>query len=157
MKRAIYMLMLLLLSTATVFAQPKGPRGERIKNIKVGYITERIHLTSDQATRFWPVYNQYEQELRTTRRSFFEQYRGRDNSQDEATARKFVDDNLEYQEAELRLKKKYKNELLKVISAQQLADLYVAERDFRKMLVNELRERRGNGNGNGGGPKGRRR
>ncbi|RYD55621.1 MAG: hypothetical protein EOP56_14985 [Sphingobacteriales bacterium] len=152
MKQVIYMFTLLLLS-ATAIAQPRGERGERIKNIKVGFITDKIHLTPEQASRFWPVYNQYEQELRATRKSFFQQYRGQNkDNQDEDKARKYVEDNLEYQEAELRLKKKYKAELLQVISARQLSDLYVAERDFRKILVKELKDRRGN---EGGGPKGK--
>lgn len=140
------LLMLVLLTFTTAFAQPgnRQQRMEKIKSIKVGFITDRLHLTSDQATKFWPVYNKYEEDLRSVRRSFFQQYKDQRKNMDEETSKRFIEDHLEYQEEELKIKKKYKNEMLKVISAQQLAELYQAERDFRKMLVNELKERRMN-------------
>lgn len=141
--KQVTLLMLMLLTFTAGFAQSgKQQRMEKIKSIKVGFITDRLQLTPDQATKFWPVYNKYEDELRSVRRSFFQQYKDQKKNMDEETSRRFIEDNLEYQEEELKIKKKYKNEMLKVISAQQLAELYQAERDFRKMLVNELRERR---------------
>ena len=134
-------LTLLLLMTGTIsYSQPA--RGERVRALRTAYITDRINLSSSQAERFWPIYNAYEAELRTTRQSFLKQYRGQNRHRSEAEARRFVDDNLDYQEALVALKRKYQDDYLKVISANQLADLYAAEREFRQILIQKLRERR---------------
>ena len=56
-------------------------------------------------------------------------------------AMKFIEDNLDYQEAQLNLKRKYNEAFLKVLPAQQLAELYKAEREFKTMMLNQMRKR----------------
>lgn len=130
-------LTLLVMSAGTAFAQ----RGERIHAIKVGYLTERLKLSPEQAASFWPVYDAYEAEVKKTRVSFrMNQRQGAPANETEAT--KQIDDNLQYQEALLAINKRYRDRFLKVISATQLATLYDAERDFRRILVQQLRARR---------------
>lgn len=115
--------------------------GERIHAIKIGYLTDRLHLTPTQAAAFWPVYDDYEGEVRDARKAFREKYRNNqvDNNSE---ANQFIDDNLDFQEQMLAINRKYKDRMLKVISPQQLATLYEAERDFKKLLLQQLRERR---------------
>jgi hypothetical protein len=133
--------MVVLLSFGMTSAQD-GNNKERIHAIKVGFITEKIQLTTDQAAKFWPVYNRYEDERGTLRRNFYAKY-PRDKQQDQQSSMQYVDDNLAYQEQQVALKRKYKDEFLKIISAQQLAQLYQAEREFKKMLVDQLKDKRG--------------
>lgn len=141
MKKTGYLLLLLAFMCNMVAAQPRE-RFERIHAIKVGYLTDKLHLTPEQAAKFWPVYNQYEDERHNMRREYLAKYRDNQPNRDREEAMKYIDDNLDYQEAELKLKRKYKDAFLKIISAQQMADLYQAERDFKKMLIQQLRERR---------------
>jgi hypothetical protein len=61
----------------------------------------------------------------------------------EATSRQFIDDDLDYQQQVLDLKRRYNNRFLKIISPQQLAELYKAEREFLQMLQQKLKDRRG--------------
>jgi hypothetical protein len=146
MKRIIGIIGILLFSIS-LHAQPaggwqgRGRAGERIHAIKVGYLTDRLHLTPAQAASFWPVYDDYEAEIKDARRAFRQKYRngGTDN---DAQANQFIDDNLDFQEQMLTINRKYKDRMLQVISPQQLATLYEAERDFKKLLLQQLRERR---------------
>ena len=49
--------MITLLGTG-VFAQ--NPRAkEKIESARIGFITERLGLSPDQAERFWPLYHEY--------------------------------------------------------------------------------------------------
>jgi hypothetical protein len=139
MKRLLYLLILISLPVLAI-GQQQQERFERIRALKVSYITEQLKLSSDQAARFWPVYNKYEDEVRTVRRSLVARYKEMNAGASREQARKFIEDNLEYQSQVLELKKKYKDELLKTISPQQLARLYEAEREFKKMLIRQLRE-----------------
>lgn len=140
MKQLGYIIILILTTCSAVLAQPRG-RGEKIHAIKVGYITDKVNLSAAQAEKFWPLYNRYEQEMRNVRIEFMKKY-PEARSRDERESRKFIEDNIEFKEERLKLEKKYKNEFLKVISAQQLAELYEAERDFKRMLIQNLKERR---------------
>ena len=43
---------------------------EKVNNLKIAYLTKELELSSSQAEKFWPVYNNYEKELMQTRKSF---------------------------------------------------------------------------------------
>lgn len=145
MKRIYFLSLLFVLGFC--LAQPafsqRGSGGrnmERIHTIKVGYITDRIHLTAQQASRFWPVYDQYEADMRALRQEIRRKYRGQGQQND---SRQFIEDDLDAQEQIIATKRKYKDQFLQIISSQQLADLYVAEREFRKLLMQQLKNRGG--------------
>ena len=146
MKYGIICVLSVLLVSFTLSAQAgDGHSGERVHAIKVGYLTDRLHLSAQQATTFWPVYDAYEGELRDTRQAFHKLAR-QDNPAHGASdqqSMQYIDDNLDFQEQVLGINRKYKDQFLKIIAPQQLAALYEAERDFKKLLLQQLRQRRG--------------
>ncbi len=145
MKNILTIVLVFLVTIPNGFAQ-RGRPMERIHAAKVAYLTDRLHLTGDQAAAFVPVYNEYEAEIRATRKSYLLKFRDKNlQDADNATARQYVDDNLDYQEKVIDTKRKYNDRFLKVISAQQLAELYVAEREFKQMLKKRLEQRREGG------------
>lgn len=139
-KIALLLMLVFALPQAETYAQP-GRRMERVHALKVAYITDHVNLTSEQAEKFWPIYDNYEDEIRKIRLDFRTKYKDQ-QQQNPEEARNFIEDNLDYQEAILNLKKKYKNQFLKVISPQQLSSLLLAEREFKKMLLQQLQDRR---------------
>lgn len=141
MKRRTIFILMLLLASLGLHAQPRGRAGERIHAIKIGYLTDRLKLTPQQAASFWPVYDRYEADIRDAKRSFRQKYRG-GAAADDAEANQYIEDQLDYQQQLLAINRKYKDQMLEIISPQQLAALYEAERDFRKLLLQQLRERR---------------
>jgi len=146
MKRLLHIVFLLVLFSNVCAAQPPGSerRFERIHAIKVAYITDRLKLNGEESARFWPVYNKYDQEKRALRKRFSKKCI-EDNivPMDDAKAMRYVDEDLDYQEHELALKRRYKDKLQKVLSPQQLAELYTAERDFKIMLLQQLNDKHG--------------
>lgn len=136
-------LSILIILTGAIQAQAQKPRMERVHALKVTYISDQLKLNSSEAERFWPVYNRYEDEMMELRQKFLREYRKQGKGQSEEEARNYIEDNLDFQEAMVELKRKYKTDFLKVISAKQIADLYRAEREFKQILIQRLRERRG--------------
>lgn len=134
-------ILLLLTSFTAVFAQDEanGKKWEKIRAIKVGFITDRLHMNSEQSGKFWPVYDAYQEERRTVRRATMDKYQSAHPGSTRDQARAVLEGDLDYQAKELELKRKYKDRLLQVISAQQLNQLYEAEREFRKLLVEQLK------------------
>lgn len=146
MKPFITLFFVLLFSLHS-HAQRGGGRQnpERVHAAKIGYITERVKLTDRQAEQFWPVYNRYEKELREARRQAFQRARSQRDAavESEADALRAIDSRLEAQEEAIEVQRKYKTEFLRIISAEQLLALYDAEREFNRMVVQRLRQQRG--------------
>lgn len=139
MKRLL-LFIIIFVNTVSGFAQGDG--SGRVRTMRMAYITEKLNLPPEQNARFWGVYNRYLDERAALRRNYRDQFaKGRNGDLDNYEANRFVDDNIEYKERDLELSKKYKAELLKVINAQQLAELYQAEREFKQMLIEKLRTR----------------
>lgn len=139
MKTLLKTFLIVLTAATTALAQPPGQAMKRIHAAKIAYITDRIHLTPKQSADFIPLYNEYEKEVRSTRLQFLEKYKSNHvYDADDATCRKYVDDNLDYQQAIIDLKRKYNDRFLSIISPQQLANLYIAEREFRQILLKRL-------------------
>ncbi len=139
-KAPLLLLIMILLMHTVALAQER--RQERIHALKVTFITDKLKLSAGQAEKFWPVYQQYEEDLKALRRRFMQQYKKGTEHLSEQDARRNIEDNLDYQEQLILLKRRYQESFLKVISAKQLNELYVAEREFRQLLIQKLRERR---------------
>jgi len=152
MKKLLRTILFLLVATTTAWSQQNQEGMRRIHAAKMAYISDRLHLTSRQSQDFIPLYNDYEKEIRDTRQAFFRKYKGNNPDQaDDATSRQFIDDNLDYQQQVIEIKRKYNNLFLRTISPQQLSDLYKAEREFKQMLMQRLRQQHGGGRYNNRG------
>ena len=148
MKKLLQTLLIIIFTTVATVAQPRQNEQAkaRIHAAKMAYITDRLHLSSAQASTFTPLYNEYESELKGLRQSFFSKYKGTNPDQaDDATSKQWIDDNLDYQQQVIELKRRYNERFIKIISPQQLTDLYTSEREFKQILMQRLRQQR-NGN-----------
>ena len=122
----------------------QDPRAqERIKNLRIAYLSDKLELTPDQAEKFWPVYRQFVLErakLRIELKSA--QLSNNSSPPDPKKQQELIDKSLQVKQKELDLEKEYSGKFLHVISAQQLLNLPKAEQEFRSMIINQLRQRR---------------
>jgi hypothetical protein len=145
MKQIIYIILLIAFAGQASYAQPQNKNG-RIYSIKKSYVEDRINLTAEQRQGFKNTYERYENELRNNRKEFHRENDGQNGSPE------YLDKKFQYKEREIEIKRKYKNEFLKVISPQQLNSLYSAEDEFNQMAKEQLRERQGQNNTGRQGP-----
>lgn len=139
MKQLILIITIALFS-AQSFAQGDG--SGRVRAMRINFLTEKMHLPPDQNAKFWSVYTRYMDERSALRKTYLNQFMSNKNENlTKYQAYRRVDDNIEYKEKDLQLSKKYKDELLQVISPQQLVELYDAEREFKKMLIEKLKDK----------------
>ena len=148
------LVMILFLLAATVQAQ--DGKHEKIKAWKTAYITEKLSLTSSEAEKFWPIYNNFDEkfhELRKKERTeiFHKLRNGLENLSD-AEANELIDKNLSIETSELELRKQLTAELRKVLSPKKIITLKKAENDFKRELLD--RYRHGEGEKGEKGPKG---
>jgi len=124
-------------------AQQDSRAQERIKNLRIAYLSDKLELTPDQAEKFWPVYRQFVLERAKLRIELKSAQRSNNSSPpDPKKQQELIDKSLQVKQKELDLEKEYSGKFLHVISAQQLLNLRKAEQEFRSMIINQLRQRR---------------
>lgn len=137
-----------------------GQNGQNVESIRIAYITRQLNLTPEEAQQFWPVYNQYQDELKVLK-----QDRRRDlkpvNSQFSTMSDKEVEEAVEnlvlLKQREHDLFLKYHEEFKKVLPIRKVGKLYKAENEFREKLLKRIQDaRQNNANRQGGGPGGNR-
>ncbi|HNR20078.1 MAG TPA: hypothetical protein PKN75_03675 [Bacteroidia bacterium] len=124
---------------------PDGKMREKIKTMKIGFITQKLDLTSDEAKVFWPVYNGYESEmetLRKQRRGERKEARQEFENMSDKDAEKIVDDEIAFRQKELDVQKKYHAQFKQVLPSKKVAILYRSEEDFKRELLERIRERK---------------
>jgi len=122
-----YLLIILALVGSISFAnaqQEGGQRSEKIQALKIAFITQKLHLTAAEAEKFWPVYNEYTNEIRNLRLNNKE------------------GDVLDNEQRLLDIRKKYKPSFENILGPQRINDLFNAEREFRNVLIKRLKEQR---------------
>ncbi len=116
---------------------------EKIKNLRIAYISDKLGLTPEQAERFWPVYREFSDKRRDLRQEFVDA-RKQINTEnpDPAKQEELVKLGLNLKQRELDLEKVYSDRLLKVITAQQMLTLRKAEGDFQRIILEQIQQRR---------------
>ena len=128
-----------------LMAQPAGkPRLEKarqkIETMHSTFITDRLDLTSDEARRFWPIYDQYKDEEKQIRQDKIPDKMPADMSEKEAE--QFIIERFSAQERQLALDRKYYAKLKEVISVKKIAALFQAEKEFKLKLVEVMKNRK---------------
>lgn len=129
---------LIMMCVAQLFAQDEGPLTQRIQAQKVAFITDKLQLTPDEAQQFWPVYNQYESDLKQIR----QKYRPDANflTMSDLDAEKHVLSLFDREQEELNLKKDYFLRFKKILPIRKIAMLLRAELEFKEELVKKMQE-----------------
>ena len=150
MKKHIILITVLLFVSFFTNAQKndkRQKRGEKIKALKIAFITEKLDLTATEAEKFWPVYNKYDELIHKLDRK--ERYKlktkikevGGINSLSEKTASDILKKNIELDKEVFKTKVAYDKELSKVLSSKKILKLKAAEKDFIRNLMKKYRRR----------------
>ena len=107
---------------------------EKVEAMRIAFITKRLDLTPEEAKGFWPLYDTYRKDLATLRRNFDPKDDGSDPHLD-------ADRQLEFEQKKLDLKKQYKPQFESVLGKTKLNLLISAEEDFKRILVQTIRNR----------------
>lgn len=153
----IYAIAVLLFITSALAAQGPGKKQqnrERIEAQKVAFITEKLELTPAEAQQFWPVYNEFDAKRRDLNKEFKKASDSDDldfEKMSDKEAEVLADQSLIHAQKMLDLRKEYHAKFKKILPAKKVLKLYEAERQFQKVLMNRLRDKKPDGPGGPGG------
>ena len=101
------------------------PDGSRLEALKIAFLTRKLNLSSEEAQRFWPIYNQYSAEIQQARQLYAQNK-----------------NEIELDESILTIKKKYNGEFSRALSPDKANQFFRAEKDFGNFVQKEWIERR---------------
>jgi len=143
MKKILFIILFFV--SVSAIAQ-RGNR-ERIKALKISFITERLSLTEKEAQEFWPVYNAFEQNMNAIRfkemRNIRKDIREDLDTMTEEDASALVQRFRKAEREMYDLKNTFSEKLSKIISAKKIIQLRIAEDDFKRKMLDEFKKRRG--------------
>lgn len=141
MNRVVIILVLL----CTTIGYGQREQREKIKSLKVGFITEQLALTSKEAQQFWPVYNEFDEKresLRQKERTHIRSKMRDATALSEAEAAVLLEQLKDFKTKEEKFNKSYLNEISEVLSAKKTLLLLRAEEDFKRQLIKQYRQNR---------------
>lgn len=100
-----------------------GTGREKIKMLEIGYLTRQLQLSSNEAEKFWPLFDKYRKELRSVVKD------------------KNISDNLERQQKALDIRKKYRKDFSIILDEERGRKVYEAEDRFKTMVRREMQQR----------------
>ena len=137
-------LALFLLMLSSVYSQ-RRPAMEKIKTLKVAFITERLDLSSKEAQSFWPIYNEHEENLQAIKRKERREIRAKlldFESLSEGEAASLLEQTMALEKEKYEMNVAFLARMSDVISAKKTFLLIKAEEDFKKRLLKEIQQRR---------------
>ncbi|OQX78414.1 MAG: hypothetical protein B6D61_05575 [Bacteroidetes bacterium 4484_249] len=123
---------------------------EKIRSHKIAFITDKLDLSPGEAEKFWPVYNNYEEQKESSAKEFAEKYRDkvkRIPELSEAESEELITARLEHKQQMLDLEINFITKLKSILPSNKILLLMEAERDFRVELMKKLAGNKGPGPG----------
>lgn len=134
---------LILFVSLSAFAQKDKKMGERIKAQKIAFITEKLSLTSEEAEKFWPIYNEIEAKKETLReKSPLKRKAKKPEDLTEKEAKTLLNEMLDLEDQKHQLHRELVTKLSGIISSKKIIRLMRAEREFDRRLLKRLKEMR---------------
>jgi len=146
MKNLLLVLTVILFTSTAITAQRMNR--EKINLLKTSFITDALDFTSDEAEKFWPIYNLYTNKIQDLKISVERgQHRkmkaseGIDNISEEM-ATKLLNQSMEVEKEISKSKIEMIEALKKILSAKKIIRLQKAERDFNRTILQEYGRRK---------------
>ena len=135
----------ILLPLFTFTANAQGHK-ERIKALKIGFITTELSLTAAESKKFWPIYNAYDEKqfdlkrnkMRSIKRKL---HRTSLETLSDKEALSLLNQLNAIEDDLYQNRKKLTADLKSVISPIKILQLKIAEDDFSRRLLRQYREK----------------
>ncbi|MEL0183698.1 MAG: hypothetical protein VW884_03725 [Bacteroidota bacterium] len=128
-------------------AQSQRINSEKIDAYKKIYLTEKLNLDQKNESKFWEVYDIYQENLKDNYRKRRLKYRtinlDSSNFTDEEYEQ-YINDFLDYEKKKIDLRAKLIVDLKEFMSLKKTSYLFRLEDDFRREMMDKLRANRKN-------------
>jgi hypothetical protein len=128
-------------------AQSQRINSEKIDAYKKIYLTEKLNLDQNNESKFWEVYDIYQENLKDNYRKRRLKYRTINLDSSNFTNEEYeqyINDFLDYEKKKIDLRAKLIVDLKEFMSLKKTSYLFRLEDDFRREMMDKLRANRKN-------------
>lgn len=145
MKHLKIFIILIIFSSTTIAQmhhhENSRPSKEKVKSMKIAFITDKLDLTSAEAQKFWPVFNEYEKKRDVLIK---EKRMGKKHKKDgveptDAELEQHIEKHFVGRQKELDLDKEYHAKFKSVLTIKKVGKLYLAREQFKRELLNRIK------------------
>ena len=138
-KVAIFLLFIVAFPLVRLTAQ--NTKLENLNAYKVGFFTKKLNLTSQEAEKFWPIYNDYQTQknkIQLERISIIRNFNQSESSLTDAQLSEMGDKLVDGITQESSLAVSFHKKLKDALPPAKVIRFYQAENQYKAQLLNEL-------------------
>jgi hypothetical protein len=143
MKRGtIFFMVMVIFPLLPVTAQ--NPNLEKLNAYKIAFFTRKLDLTSQEAEKFWPVYNDFQNKRNSIQLERQSLNRYINQNELNMSEKEMIEDGDKYislQVQEVALAQEFHNKFKEILSPVKIIRLYQAENQYRLLLLKELQDK----------------
>ena len=140
---AIVIALLMSMQMASGRCRENGDWKDKMKAEKVAWLTTAMDLTPAEAEKFWPVYNNMENERREAFGKVMKAYRALDEAlkagKPEKELSALLNAYVNAMKDSRNVEAKFTPALTKILSVEKVARLFVSEEEFRRQQIHRWR------------------
>jgi hypothetical protein len=140
MKKILFFLSILLLGPA-LKSEAQTTNLEKLNNYKIGFFTKKLDLSSEEAEKFWPVYNDYQSQrniIQLEKLKINRNFNLNESSLSDKQLTDMGDKFVDYLVQESDLSVEFHKKLKEVLPPAKVIRYYQAEAQYKAQLLNEL-------------------
>ena len=140
MKKGIVIVFALLMLPALKVAS-QNKKLENFNNFKIGFFTKKLDLTSSEAEKFWPVYNEYQtqkNQIQLEKVAIIRHFNMNESTMSDNQITELGDKLIMTISQESSLAVTFHKKLKEVLPPAKVIRFYQAENQYKAQLLNEL-------------------
>jgi hypothetical protein len=140
MKKTVIVLMVLLIFPV-VKSTAQNSNLEKLNAFKIGFFTKRLDLTSAEAEKFWPVYNEYQDQrnkLQLEKALIIRNFNRNESSLNDSQLTEMGDKLIGLITQESSLEVEFHKRLKEIFPPAKVIRFYQVENQYKAQLLNEL-------------------
>ncbi len=145
MKRVLAVTLILIVLPFARSAAQNQNNMEKLNAYRIAFFTRRMNLTQQEAEKFWPVYNDFQDKRNRIQQQRMSLNRSINQNELNMSEKELIeagDKMIELQVQEAALAQEFHKKFKEILPPAKVIRLYQAENQYRLMLLNELRNRK---------------
>lgn len=134
----IIILLFLLLQSVVYVAQTDR---DKVEALRVAFIGKKLELTTNEADKFWPVYNEYNDKVKALRKTVRQSFKKGVDNLSEKELEDLYQLEIKSKQAEAELHKAYNDKIKAIIGTKKTVKLRIAEDEFKKEIIKTIQDK----------------